>query len=52
MKPGLPFIASLLGTDSAFIVYLWLQHQAATELHRNVWGWGGAGCDILKENTP
>lgn len=40
MKPRLPFRVVLPGTDSAFTVYLWLRHQAATELHREV-GVGG-----------
>lgn len=35
MKPRFPFIVLLLGTHSACTVYLWLHHQAATELHRD-----------------
>lgn len=43
----LPFIVLPLGTDSAFIVYLWLHHQAAAELHRDACGRWGGGHDLI-----
>ena len=36
LKLRLPLRVGLLGPDSAFLVYLWLRHQASTELHGEV----------------